>query len=87
MNIYDMGLIILLLLLGAFFLVAELVFLPGTILGALLSLASYGAAIYFGFAKCGFGGGIVTIFVVLALLSKSKVRKTLYWLLAILAIF
>ena len=66
MNIYDMGLIILLLLLGAFFLVAELVFLPGTILGALLSLASYGAAIYFGFAKCGLGGGIVTIFVVLA---------------------
>ena len=62
-----MGLLTLLLVLGAFFLVAELVFLPGTILGALLSLASYGVAIYFGFAEFGLVGGIVTIFVALFL--------------------
>ena len=62
-----MGLLTLLLVLGAFFLVAELVFLPGTILGALLSLTSYGVAIYFGFAKYGLVGGIVTIFVALIL--------------------
>ena len=62
-----MGLLTLLLVLGEFFLVAELVFLPGTILGALLSLTSYGVAIYFGFAKYGLVGGIVTIFVALIL--------------------
>ena len=62
-----MGLIALLLLLGAFFLVAELVFLPGVILGAILSLSSYGAAIYFGFAKYGLMGGFSTIFLALIL--------------------
>lgn len=62
-----MGLIALLLLLGAFFLVAELVFLPGVILGAILSMSSYGAAVYFGFVKFGLVGGFVTIFIALAL--------------------
>lgn len=62
-----MGLITLLVILGAFFLVAELVFLPGVILGALLSLASYGAAIYFSFVKYGLVGGVATIFIALVL--------------------
>jgi membrane-bound ClpP family serine protease len=62
-----MGLMMLLLILGAFFLVAELVFLPGVILGATLSLASYGGAVYMGFAKYGLVGGFVTIAIVLLL--------------------
>lgn len=60
-----MGLIILFLLLGAFFLVAELVFLPGAILGALLSMASYGTAIYFGFTKFSLVGGFLIVVVAL----------------------
>ena len=63
-----MGFIVLLLVLGAFFLVAELIFLPGVILGATLSLASYGVAVYMAFAKYGMVMGFVTIAVV-ALLS------------------
>ena len=52
-----MGFIVLLLALGAFFLVAELIFLPGVILGATLSLASYGGAVYMAFARYGIVGG------------------------------
>ncbi len=62
-----MGLIAFLVLLGAFFLVAELVFLPGLTFGLVLSLLGYGAAIYLGFVKLGFTGGVVTIVVVVAL--------------------
>ncbi|MBQ7963494.1 MAG: NfeD family protein [Alistipes sp.] len=62
-----MGLIAFLVLLGAFFLVAELVFLPGLTFGLVLSLLGYGAAIYLGFARLGFVGGVVTIVVVVAL--------------------
>ena len=62
-----MGLIIILLIFGAFFLVAELVFLPGVTLGAILSIVSYGAAIYLGFDRIGFLGGIITIAIALAL--------------------
>ena len=62
-----MGLIIVLLILGAFFLVAELVFLPGVTLGAILSLVSYGAAIYFGFVRFGFVGGMLTLVASVAL--------------------
>ena len=62
-----MGLIAFLILLGAFFLVAELVFLPGLTFGLVLSLAGYGAAIYLGFVRLGFVGGIVTVVVVVAL--------------------
>ncbi len=47
MNIFY---IILLLVLGALFLVAELLLLPGVTLGAILSIACYGGAIYLGFA-------------------------------------
>lgn len=60
-----MGLIVFLVLLGVFFLVAELVFLPGVTLGALLALASYGAAIYFSFARLGFVGGVITVVIIL----------------------
>lgn len=62
-----MGLIVLLLILGAFFLVAELVFLPGVTLGAILSLVSYGAAVYFGFERFGFVGCMLTLVVAVAL--------------------
>ena len=62
-----MGLVIFLVLLGAFFLVAELVFLPGAILGSLLALSSYGAAAFFGFSRFGLTGGVVTIVAILLL--------------------
>ena len=62
-----MGLIIVLLILGAFFLVAELVFLPGVTLGAILSLVSYGVAVYFGFERFGFVGGMLTLVAAVAL--------------------
>lgn len=62
-----MGLIAFLVLLGAFFLVAELVFLPGLTFGLILSLLGYGAAIYLGFVRLGFVGGVVTIVVSVAI--------------------
>lgn len=62
-----MGLIVVLLILGAFFLVAELVFLPGVTLGAVLSLAGFGTAVYFGFVRFGFVGGMLTLVVAVAL--------------------
>lgn len=62
-----MGLIAFLVVLGAFFLVAELVFLPGLTFGLVLSLMGYGAAIYLGFARLGFVGGIITLVVVVAI--------------------
>ena len=62
-----MGVIILLVLLGVFFLVAELVFLPGVTLGVLLVLSSYGAAAYMAFVRHGIVGGAITIGVILIL--------------------
>lgn len=62
-----MGLIIVLLILGAFFLVAELVFLPGVTIGAVLSLSSFGVAVYFGFDRFGFVGGMITLVCAVAL--------------------
>lgn len=62
-----MGLIVVLLIFGVFFLVAELVFLPGVTLGAILSLTSFGAAIYFALERFGFIGCIMTLFVALVL--------------------
>ena len=62
-----MGLIIVLVLLGLFFLVAELVFLPGVTLGTALSVVSYGIAVYLGFDRLGFVGGVITLVVVLAI--------------------
>ena len=62
-----MGLMIVLLILGAFFLVAELVFLPGVTVGAILSLVSYGVAVYLGFDRFGFVGGMLTLVAAVAL--------------------
>lgn len=62
-----MGFIAFLVVLGAFFLVAELIFLPGLTFGLVLSLLGYGAAIYLGFARLGFVGGVITLIVVVAI--------------------
>ena len=62
-----MGLIIFLIVLGLFFLVAELVFLPGAALGVILSLASYAAAAYLGFMRMGLVSGFVIIAIIVVL--------------------
>ena len=62
-----MGLIIVLVLLGLFFLVMELIFLPGVIFGTALSVVSYGVAAYLGFDRLGFVGGVVTVAIILLL--------------------
>ncbi|MBQ5618422.1 MAG: NfeD family protein [Alistipes sp.] len=62
-----MGMVISLVLLGLFFLVAELVFLPGAALGVILSLASYAAATYFAFVRIGMVGGFITLGIILLL--------------------
>ena len=62
-----MGLVIFLILLGSFFLVVELIFLPGITLGTILSAVSYGAAIYLGFSRLGVIGGMIILFVIAAL--------------------
>ena len=55
------------ILLGLFFLVVELIFLPGITLGTILSAVSYGAAIYLGFSRLGVIGGMIILFVIAAL--------------------
>ena len=62
-----MGLIILLVLLGVFFLVVELVLLPGVTGGTILSLVSYAVAVYMAFERFGLTGGAVTLAVVVAI--------------------
>ncbi len=62
-----MGMIIFLVALGLFFLVAELIFLPGVTLGVVLSLAGYAAAIYLGFMRFGMVGGFVVLAIVIAI--------------------
>lgn len=62
-----MGLIILLVALGVFFLVVELIFLPGVTLGTALSVVSYGVAIYLTFTRFDVVGGVIAIGVVLLL--------------------
>lgn len=52
---------------GVFFLVVELIFLPGITFGTVLSVVSYVAAIYLGFDRLGVVGGFVTLVVVVAL--------------------
>lgn len=53
--------IILLIILGILFLVAEIVLLPGVSVGAILSAACFGTAIYLGFTQFGNTVGIVVI--------------------------
>lgn len=61
-----MGLIIFLVLLGVFFLVVELMLLPGVTIGTILSLVSYSVAVYIGFERFGFAGSAVTLAAVVA---------------------
>ena len=60
--------IILLILFGLLFLLAELVLLPGVSVGAILALVCYGSSIYLAFRDYGTVGGVVVI-AVLVLLS------------------
>ena len=62
-----MGMIVFLVVLGLFFLVAELIFLPGVTLGVILSLVGYAAAIYLGFTRFGLVGACVVLAIVIAL--------------------
>ena len=59
--------VILLVLLGVLFLVAELLLLPGISVGTILSLVCYGSAIYLAFDGFGAVAGAVTIVVVVVL--------------------
>ena len=59
--------IVLLIVLGLLFLVAELVLLPGVSVGALLALVCDGFAIWLGFRDFGTAGGAVVIVAVLVL--------------------
>lgn len=58
--------IVLLVLLGLLFLLAELVFLPGVTLGGILSLLCYGSAVYMAFDGYGTGAGIAVVAVIAA---------------------
>lgn len=60
--------IILLILLGVLFLVAELLVLTGSVVGTVLAMVCYGSAIYLAFAQYGTTVGIAVI-AVIALLS------------------
>ena len=62
-----MGMIIFLVVLGLFFLVAELIFLPGVTFGIILSLVGDAAAIFLGFTRFGMVGGCVVLAIVIAL--------------------
>lgn len=62
-----MWLIVLLVLLGVLFLVAELVLLPGVSLGALFALVCYGSAVYTAFADYGPLTGWLTVAAILLL--------------------
>lgn len=63
----DMFFIILLIVLGVLFLVAEIVLLPGVSIGALLSLVCYGGAAYLALRDFGTGTCVVVIVVILLL--------------------
>lgn len=57
--------IILLILLGVLFCIAELVLLPGLSIGAILAVACYGGAVWYAFEALGTTAGVVTIVVVI----------------------
>ena len=59
--------IILLIVLGLLFLVAELVLLPGVSIGAILALVCYGRYIYLAFRDYGTVAGVVVILAILLL--------------------
>ncbi|MEG2369836.1 MAG: NfeD family protein [Alistipes sp.] len=59
--------IILLILFGLLFLVAEIVLLPGVSIGAILSLVCYGSAVYIAFVDYGMTASLIVVAVVLVL--------------------
>ena len=59
--------IVLLIVLGLLFLVAELVLLPGVSIGAILALVCYGSSIYLAFRDYGTVAGVVVILAILLL--------------------
>ena len=61
-----MWLIVLLIVIGALLLVAELVLLPGFFVAGICALLADGAAVYFAFTRYGAIGGVITIVAVLA---------------------
>lgn len=63
----EVFIIVLLVLFGVLFLVAELVLLPGVSIGAILALVSYGGAAYVAFRNYGSWAGIAVIAAVLVL--------------------
>lgn len=78
--------IILLLVLGVLFLVAEMLLLPGVSIGAILAMSCYGGAIYYAFSALGTTAGIWTVVavvilslitVVISLRSKTWMRLSL----------
>ncbi len=64
----DMLVVAVLVLLGLFFCVVELLLLPGVTLGAILSVACSGYAIYTSFGSFGLLGGVIVV-VIVALLN------------------
>ena len=58
---------VLLILLGLLFLVAELVLLPGVSIGALLSMVCYGGAVYLAYDEFGLAAAIGTVVVIVAI--------------------
>lgn len=65
----DILVIAVLILLGLFFCVVELLILPGITLGGVLSVACAGGAIYMAFGNLGTVGGIVVVLITIVLLS------------------
>lgn len=59
--------IVLLIVFGILFLVAELVLLPGVSIGAVLSLVCYGSAIYMAFRDYGPVAGVAVILIIIVL--------------------
>lgn len=59
--------IIILVVFGILFLVAELVLLPGVSIGAVLSLVCYGGAIYMAFRDYGIGASVLVTLTVIGL--------------------
>lgn len=66
-----MGYIILLLIFGVLFLIAELVLLPGVSIGALLSIVCYGSAIYLGFDHSTSVGIVILVVAILSAIAAS----------------
>ncbi|MFI3285306.1 MAG: NfeD family protein [Rikenellaceae bacterium] len=72
----DMLVIVISILLGLFFCVVELLLLPGVTIGAILSVACSGYAIYTSFNHYGLIGGIIVVLIV-TLLSMAAIVVSL----------